>query len=155
MKRLILATPFLAAVVVLLDGWFKAIALARFPLDSDLAHPGLAALAIHRNYGIAFNIPLKIPIVLLISVVLGAVLLNVAWHNRKGNLPLSMAALLVVIGGLGNVYDRLAYGFTVDYLLFFGRSAINLSDLVILAGIVWLLLASRPEKGMKGELTEG
>ncbi len=146
--------PLIALLIILIDGWFKSLALTHFPADSTLMDPGIFALAVHHNYGIAFNIPLKLPFILLVSLLLGAVLMHVVWVNRHKNTDLWAAALLTVIGGLGNIYDRIAYGFTVDYLLLFGRSAINLSDIVILCGIIWMLLASRPHLGEEILLTE-
>lgn len=153
MVRLVRATSFAALAIVFVDAWLKRFALVHFTSDASLVHPGLFALAVHRNYGIAFNIPLKLPLILLTSIGLGAILLRVVWLHRHTNPLLSAAASLVLIGGLGNVVDRLAYGFTVDYLLFFGRSALNLSDLVILAGIVWMLVASRRETSEEEPLT--
>lgn len=137
--------PWLAVLVVLSDGWLKAFALEHFPIDTTLHRAEWIMLAVHRNPGIAFDIPLKLQVILTISFVLGVVLTHVAWKNRILNPPLTYASLLVIIGGIGNVYDRVVYGFTVDYILLFGRSAINLSDAVILLGILWLLLASRPK----------
>ena len=48
----------------------------------------------------------------------------------------------------GNFYPA-KYYFTVDYIIIFGRLAINLSDVVIVSGVVWLLLASRRKKSNK------
>lgn len=146
MMRPLRSIPWIAFIIVLIDGWLKSYALAHFQPDVDIMQPGLFSLAIHKNFGIAFNIPLKLPVILIISVALGAILIDVAWRNRQAHQSIAAAVLLILIGGFGNVYDRIAYGFTVDYLLLFGRSAINLSDLVILIGIFWLLLASRREK---------
>ena len=145
--------PICAVVVVCIDGWLKTIALSHFPSDQTLINPSFFALALHKNYGIAFNIPLKLPLILLVSVLLGAGLIDVAWRNYHANPNLSAAAMLVIIGGCGNVYDRVAYGFTVDYLLIGDRTAINLSDLVILSGIVWLLFASRQSQPTSPSLT--
>lgn len=143
MPRLVRFAPLIACAVVLLDGWFKWTALASLPSDITLAHPSWFALAVHENFGIAFNIPLALPVILIVSVILGILLLNIAWENRKINPALASAALITVIGGIGNLFDRVVYGFTVDYIILFDRSAINLSDCVILFGIVWLLMASR------------
>ncbi len=134
-----------SAGVVLLDAWLKRVALASFPADTDVSAPGIFSLVVHRNPGLAFNIPLRIPVVLAISLILGAALLWMAWKHRQEPNDVTIAALTVFIGGLGNMLDRAFYGYTVDYLLFFGRSALNLSDLVIMGGIVWMLWAGKKE----------
>mgnify|MGYP000873662127 FL=1 len=133
------------AGVVLLDAWLKRFALSTFPSDTSVVSPGICPLLLHRNPGLAFNIPLRFPVVLAISVILGVALLWMAWKHRAETSDVASAALTVFIGGLGNMLDRAAYGYTVDYLLFFGRSALNLSDLVIMGGIVWMLWAGKKE----------
>ncbi len=139
--------PFIlgAAGVVLCDAWLKRVALGNFPPDTEVVSPGIVALVVHKNPGIAFNIPLQIPVVLGISILLGMALLWMAWAHRKEQGDVTAAALTVFIGGLGNLWDRAEFGFTVDYLLLFGRSALNASDFVIIAGILWMLWAGKRE----------
>ncbi|MDG1949199.1 MAG: signal peptidase II, partial [bacterium] len=108
--------------------------------------PGLIALAIHKNYGIAFDIPFKLEIVILISVFIGIGLIQVAYKQWRDKPAIAFSALMIVIGALGNLYDRIVYDFTVDYIILFGTSAINLSDLVIVGGAILLLLTSREKK---------
>ncbi len=135
--------PLLAALTVTADGWLKRYALAHFPPDTSVQDPGLLALVVHKNFGIAFNIPMRGWVILVISIALGLALGRLAWTARASNPAAALAALTVIIGGIGNVIDRAWYGFTVDYLLLFGRSAFNLSDVVIIGGIVWLLSAGQ------------
>lgn len=134
-----------AAGVVLLDAWLKRLALSAFPEDTTVVDPGLFALVVHRNPGLAFNIPMQIPLVLTVSALLGLALVWIAWKHRKEQSDVTAAALTVFVGGLGNMWDRASFGYTVDYLLLFGRSAINASDLVIVGGIVWMLWAGKKE----------
>jgi signal peptidase II len=63
--------------------------------------------------------------------------------NVKAHPKIAFSSALILIGAVGNVFDRIFYGFTVDYLIFFGRSALNLSDLLIVLGVVLLLISSR------------
>ena len=136
-------------IIVLLDEWIKFIALKKLPAEGSLVDPGLIAFAIHRNSGIAFDVPFKMPIIILTSIVIGFFLLKIARKNFHRHPNIAVASLTIVIGALGNLYDRLIYQFTVDYIILFGRLAINLSDIVIVSGVVWLLLASRRNKAHK------
>jgi len=88
------------------------------------------------------------PLIIVISVVIGLALLWVAKLNARSRPVVTVSALTIVLGAMGNLYDRLAYGFTVDYIILFGRSAINVSDLVIVSGVVALLYASRVRGGV-------
>jgi lipoprotein signal peptidase len=53
--------------------------------------------------------------------------------------------LLIALGGGSNIYDRISYGGVIDYILF-ARSAWNIADIMILAGVV-LVLAHHPKGG--------
>ncbi len=133
----------LVGILVLADEIVKNKALEYLPDESALTNPGVFALAIHKNWGMAFDIPFKMQLILVISSVIGIALLWVARKNFREKPVVAFAALTIVLGAVGNMFDRIAYGFTVDYLIFFGRSAINISDVVIVTGVVIMLYASR------------
>lgn len=136
----------LVALIVLADEWVKRWALSHLPGESELTDAGIVSFAIHKNWGIAFDIPFKMPLIILTSALIGAALLYVAYRDWHEKPTIALSALMIVLGATGNLYDRLAYGFTVDYVILFGRSAINVSDVVIVAGVVLLLHASRVSK---------
>jgi signal peptidase II len=131
------------ALIVLLDEWIKLISLQRLPDEGSLIDPGIISFAIHQNFGIAFDIPFKLEFVILISIVIGIGLFHVAYKQFYDQPKVAFAALVIVVGAIGNLYDRIVYDFTVDYIILFGRSAINLSDVIIVTGAILLLLASR------------
>jgi len=54
--------------------------------------------------------------------------------RNKTNTSLTIPFLFIIAGGVGNLFDRIVYGFIVDYLIVF-RSAFNLSDLMIIFGV--------------------
>jgi len=133
----------LVAALVCADEAIKFFALGHFPDEHSLVDPGSFALAIHKNWGIAFDIPFKMHLIVIVSAIIGIALLWVAYKNFRQKPTVAFSAVMIVLGAIGNMYDRVAYGFTVDYLILFGRSAINISDVVIVAGVVTLLYASR------------
>ncbi len=77
--------------------------------------------------------------IIISTLIIGAVLLQLAHKNASTRPDRTAAVILILLGGLGNLIDRVSYGFTVDYLLIGARLAINLSDLLILGGVAWLL----------------
>lgn len=129
--------------IVMLDEYFKFISLIRLPDEGSLIGSKFLAFAIHKNIGIAFDIPFKLEFVVLISVILVFILLEIAYKNFSKNPDIAFSSLIIVLGACGNLFDRIYYGFTVDYIIFFGQSAINLSDIIIVLGVVLLLLSSR------------
>lgn len=139
------------AAIVILDEWLKFIALQRLPEEGSLVDPGIVAFAIHKNWGVAFDIPFRLEFIILVSVVIGLGLLRIAYRNRLTHPDITLATGIIVLGALGNLYDRIVYGFTVDYIIVFARSAINLSDVVIVAGVIALLLSSRRTRRLTRE----
>lgn len=132
--------------IVVLDEYIKFIGLKILPDESNLQNPNFFNLGIHKNLGLAFDIPFRVWVIVLISIIFGYFLFEIAYKNRVKHPKVSFASLLIIIGALGNLFDRIVYGFTVDYMIFFGRSAINISDLLIILGVVLLLLFSRKSK---------
>ncbi len=137
------------ATIVFLDEWLKYLALQRLPGEGSLVDPGIIAFAIHKNLGVAFDIPFRLEFIILFSILIGLGLLHIAYKNLRKHPDIALAAAVIILGALGNLYDRIVYGFTVDYIILFARSAINISDVVIVAGVILLLLSSRRTKRRK------
>ena len=116
-------------VISILDGVLKRIALkAPFPSTSE----SLFDLVLHKNSGIAFNIPLPIPAVLFVTFLIIIAIL-IECHQKQQPI-ITLAGTMIVLGATNNAIDRVIHGFTTDYILLFGRSVINLSDVLILTG---------------------
>jgi lipoprotein signal peptidase len=101
---------------------------------------GVFRFDLFLNRGVAFSIPFHGPVVWLLSLivlsVMGAVFYTDYVHRRHDRLA---ASSFFILGALSNLFDRVAFGSTVDYLIFFSRSAVNLADAMIIVGAVWLL----------------
>ena len=136
-------------IIVLFDEWIKRKALSGLPDEASIVDPDIISFAIHKNWGIAFDIPFKMEIIILISLIMGIALTRIAIKNFFSQPKISFASLMIIIGAMGNLSDRLVYGFTVDYIILFGRSAVNFSDAVIVFGVIYLLLASRKSRRNK------
>lgn len=120
-----------------LDILCKQLAQAHLSTTVPLFQNGVIDLLFFKNTGIAFSLPVP-P---LVSASISLILIGYfGWcfakdtRSREG-----IAALSIVIGSLSNLYDRIAHGFVIDYLLLFGRSAINIADLLILLGIFFFI----------------
>ena len=131
----------ISAVLVVLDEVLKVIALEKLPAEGSFVIPNIFQLGIHKNFGIAFDTPVDGNIIIGLSVGLILFFCWVFLQAYRKRAWYTGASALIIIGALGNLYDRFVYGYVIDYLIFFGRSAINLSDLVIIAGVVWFLIA--------------
>lgn len=140
---------WLAALVILAeigDEFLKSFLLNKLPDEGSLVDPAFFTLAIHRNYGIVFDIPFKLPLIVGISVVVTAIMAVFLVENWYKARNVSLFTLIILIGAAGNMFDRIIYGFTVDYLLIVSRLAINFSDILIVAGVAGILFATRKQK---------
>ena len=133
-------------VLTLIDEVFKYLALSRLPEEGSLLIGKVFALGIHKNYGIAFDIPFARELTIFITVLLVALFIHGAIKFYKTIPTYTLASMLIVAGALGNLFDRIVYGFTVDYMILFSRSAINISDLLIITGVAMVLLGTRKKQ---------
>ncbi len=139
--RAVLVTA-IAFAVALLDGAFKYLAIRFLPLDSQPVSAPID-LALHKNPGISFDIPLPMAFIVPFTIVVIAALLMMARDAWRGNAMRSASAAVIALGALGNLVDRIINGFTTDYLILFATSAINLADILIIVGAVGLLYYTR------------
>lgn len=136
------AVGAIAVAVALLDGVLKYIAITRFPGDDGVLTTPIA-LALHKNPGIVFDISIPRVVILPLTVAICAFLLIHAKKQWRTAPKRSIALIIIIVGAIGNGIDRLVNGFTTDYLIFFTRSAINLSDILIITGVFCYLYYSR------------
>lgn len=105
--------------------------------------PGVIRLRLAENEGAAFSLFAGNRWLLLgvTSLIMLAVLLFIVF-GRGGALA-DVSLTMVLAGGLGNLYDRFAQGFVIDYLEFlFVRFAIfNLADVFVCVGAVMAAIA--------------
>ncbi|MBI4676032.1 MAG: signal peptidase II [Elusimicrobia bacterium] len=150
-----LIEPLLVAGLFLADRLTKAWALRSLrPIEGIPVLP-FFRLTYVENTGAAFGMgPRRNGLFIAVAAVLLVGLLY--WRRRwpKENRWLQYGALLVIAGALGNLYDRIAYGFVVDFLDF-GVSpalrwpAFNVADSCITVGAVCLAWGLKPEDAKK------
>ena len=147
----------IAGVVVVVDQIVKLIALDRLapgiPVD---VVPGLIALTLVRNPGLAFGLLASIPagwrwVVGLLSLLALIVLLRVALRVLpRGGWREQTAIGLIFGGAVGNLIDRTRYGSVVDFVDVYFRGwhwpAFNVADSAITVGVALLALGLVTDK---------
>lgn len=127
--------------MALLDGVLKLFAIRHLPDDTiDLTWP--VAFALHKNPGIIFDIPVPLAIILPATLFICIAFMTFAVRQWTTAPQRAMALIVMTAGAAGNAIDRFVNQFTTDYIIFFQRSAINLSDILIVAGAVLYLYYS-------------
>ena len=93
------------------------------------------------NYFIAFSLPLAGA---WLNAAITAVILLLVYYliasGRRGERAAALSLSAVILGAAGNLFDRLKYGYVVDYLDLKYFTAFNLADVMIVAGVGLLLM---------------
>lgn len=87
------------------------------------------------NRGVSFGLLPGISNILIGVVIVALVIYALKMRELIGRLGLG----LMIIGGLGNLYQRVMYGGVVDNLNFFGLFYNNVFDYLIVGGAVVLI----------------
>ena len=144
----------LSAVVILLDQLSKAWITSHFAFGESLTVLSVFNLVLAHNTGAAFSFlndagGIQRWLFSGIAIIASA---WIVWLLRKHNTQLlfSLALSMILGGALGNLIDRLRYGFVVDFLSFHWDEhyfpAFNLADSAITCGAFLLILDSFKEK---------
>ena len=141
----------LLILLVAADRLTKIFTMARPPSIEPFASPKIIELFHHRNFGIVANLPLPhLAIVIITIVVMALIIIGLIRAWRKNDTLKSITLLLILAGAIGNLWDRLQYGYVFDWFLIFGRTALNLADIFIALGVIgYILLPNIKEKAKK------
>lgn len=102
-----------------------------------------------KNYGAAFGIlKHRTGFFVLISVIIVMSILVYLWNMPQKRGPLKVALVLLVGGAVGNLIDRVRFGYVVDFLDLRVWPVFNIADMAIVTGMGLLIyeLIVTPEK---------
>jgi signal peptidase II len=146
------ATHFLLALfVVLLDRWTKRLVAAHIAMYTHIqVIPGFFRITHTENTGAAFSLFADSPshwktaMLISFSVVAMIVVSVLLWKQSRALAMTGIALSLILGGAVGNLWDRVASGRVVDFLLFYVKSyqwpVFNLADSAIVVGASLLVL---------------
>ena len=141
----------LSALIVVLDLWTKSLATESLSLYRPVEVTSWLNMTLARNYGAAFSFLsdaggwqrwLFTGLASIVTVVLIVWLLRLPAAEKR-----TAAALCMIIGGaVGNLVDRMAHGYVVDFIDVYYQNwhwpAFNVADSAITGGVILLLLDS-------------
>ena len=137
--------PYIALAIGIvlagLDQLFKYLIVSHFELNqTQVLIPNILNLTYIRNEGVAFGMFSGMPwvFIALTSVMLAAIIIYMFVKRPKSKFFYFTIALIIG-GGIGNLIDRIAYGYVVDYLsLSFFHPVCNFADYCITLGVIML-----------------
>jgi len=157
----------IALIVVLLDRWTKHLVAEHIRLYAHIQIvPGFFRLTHTENTGAAFSLfadsslPWKTGLLIAFSVIALIVVVVLLWRNHHAHVTTGIGLSLIMGGALGNLWDRLARGRVIDFLLVYIKQyqwpVFNLADSAIVVGAGLLVLEilfakSHPQDHPAGE----
>lgn len=143
---------WLSALLIGLDQASKWLAVASLPYEVRVPFlPGFWNWHLTHNRGAAFSLfadaggwqhGFFVALATLISVVLAVALRRIARDDWRNALPFA----LIVAGALGNLVDRLRFGYVIDFVEWyvgeFHWPVFNIADSCIVVGAVLMVLYS-------------
>jgi signal peptidase II len=94
-----------------------------------------------ENYGIAFNIPIPLPfLIIFVPLVIAGLLLYLSRTQSKKFLMI-LGVFLIIGGALSNFIDRIVFNFVIDYFRIL-TSVVNFADIMIVTGGIIIIAES-------------
>ncbi len=141
MKKII--TIAAAVMLVIIDQVLKLLTVNYLkPVGTVTVINGIFNLTYVENTGMAFGLLsnqrwIFISLTALVMIVLIAAMFKLKNHGRL----FYISVALLVGGGIGNLIDRIAYGYVIDYIsLSFFPPVCNFADYCVTAGVIIFLI---------------
>lgn len=145
--------PFAVLVLVVLglDRWTKWLIHSRLLLNQTiLIIDGFFNITYVQNTGVAFGIldaaslPLKSAALATLTIAAIAGVIVYSLRTPVNQRLLQVALSLILAGALGNLYDRIHYGYVIDFIEVYFRNyrwpSFNIADSAITVGVALLAL---------------
>ncbi len=132
---------FTAFIILIADQLFKFLVLKTIPFKFSIQIiPKIFYLTHIRNYGAAFGLFQNASNLLLwFSIIVIGVILYIYDQIPKENSPQILTGL--ILGGtLGNLIDRIRFGYVIDFIDFQIWPAFNIADMAITIGVIGLII---------------
>lgn len=104
-------------------------------------------LSLLRNRGLAFGIAVSsVWVILPTALVLLLLLWQLVRLLRSDRDGVWLSLFFIFLGAVSNFFDRVSYGFVIDYVHLGWYPVFNLADVMIVAGIIGLICLDRRQR---------
>ena len=135
----------MAVILLILDQYFKQLAIIHLKdKPSKLVIPKVLQFTYVENRGAAFGIfqGRRLLLVILVGVIL-AVMIYILLSGKIKNNFITLAASGIIAGGIGNLIDRMVYGYVIDFIdvtPLFSFPVFNFADCCVVVCSILILL---------------
>lgn len=131
---------FIAVFFVILDRFLKSLAMSDYLFANFSLFGSIFSFNFVPNYNIAFSLPLaglglNVLILLIIAILL---YFFVYLLDRKDKTSYYIG--FVLLGAISNYFDRIQYGYVIDYFDLKYFTVFNVADIMIVVGCLLLLI---------------
>ncbi|KUP07035.1 peptidase A8 [Bacillus coahuilensis m2-6] len=148
----------IAAIVILLDQWTKALIVKNFTLGESIEIiPNVLYLTSHRNTGAAWGI--LAGQMWFFYIVTTIVIIGILYYlhtEAKGNKLFSVSLALLLGGAIGNFIDRIFRKEVVDfidtYIGSYDFPIFNIADSSLTIGVIFVMISIILDERKKKEL---
>lgn len=146
---------FLVAALTAIDQFIKMTVITNLkPIGSITCIPGLLEFTYIENTGAAFGFFSGFSwVIMALTMLLSLALLVFLFRYKHHTFLSNTACILVVAGGIGNLIDRFAFGYVVDYIhVLFFPYVFNFADCCVVVGAIlfavwYLFIKDKKEQG--------
>ena len=160
------ASAVMIVLIVLIDQVTKQLAISKLEtVGTYTVIEGFLQFTYTLNEGIAFSLfessTVSKLIIIVVTALVCALILGYMYTNRCKSLWLYWSLGVLVAGGLGNLIDRVTYGFVVDFIefTFVDFAVFNIADCAVTLGaasfIIYLVVDIIKDRKRKGEKQMG
>jgi|TARA_Y100000310_G_scaffold93787_2_gene91328 signal peptidase II len=131
-----------ALIIVLIDQITKFLIKTNFQLNESLAIiKNIFHLTYIHNFGAGFGIlqQQRFILIFISIIVVGVILYNLNKIKEK-EILLQVLVGFILAGTIGNLIDRIIYGFVIDFLDFQIWSIFNIADSFVTIGVLGLVI---------------
>ena len=128
-----------------LDQLSKAWAMA----DLNLFETADFGFVLSYNYGMVFGLDVPIWVIYVLTVAVLGLAGYLIWENKLWRDKWHLTGVALLLGGaIGNLIDRIQYGYVVDFIKIYWWPTFNLADVFIVAAVLlfaWEFLVREDE----------
>ncbi|WMY96078.1 MAG: signal peptidase II [Arsenophonus sp.] len=139
----------LSVLVFFIDICTKKIIFNNFELYSYIKLMPYLNITYVRNYGVAFSFLAHEKIwefwfFVLIAIIICIILMLIMYYKKNQKKINNIAYAIIIGGALGNLHDRVVYGFVIDFIDFHINNlhwpTFNIADIAICIGAGLIIL---------------
>ena len=141
----------ISLIIFLIDRITKQLAISNLVSGKSITIiKNFFSLTLAKNTGVAFSLLEGSSLLIIIITIIIILLLLKNIKNNNSNKEIILDAIIIG-GAIGNLLDRLIYGYVIDFLDFnilgYNYPIFNIADTVIVVGIFLIIVTNMKEKG--------